>query len=278
MDAARQRWIEAHPYLAPVARLDEAVAAALDAAGPAPAVAEPDLAAYVADYHEGVPLLHSEAAALDLAPAVSGLLGELVARLAADERLPEKLREGCRAEAAAWAADPARRLATARWALSTGEEGAPPAQPGLVLFLAWRAAARALAPVVATFAGQRDEARWGHGYCPTCGAVPMNAWLVPGEGVREKQLACGCCGTRWAFQRIGCPHCGEGESNKLSILEVEGEGGLRLDVCDACKGYVKTWAGEGDPSLLLADWTTLHLDVLAKERGYERKGVSLYEL
>ncbi len=145
-------------------------------------------------------------------------------------------------------------------------------------YLAWSAAARLLAPVAATFAEWRDEARWGHSQCPSCGALPVMGRLVPGDGVRERQLACGCCGTRWSFQRIGCPYCGNADSGRLSILEAEGEGGLRLDLCEECKGYSKTLAGEGDPALLLADWTSLHLDVLARERGYQRKGTSLYEL
>jgi FdhE protein len=62
------------------------------------------------------------------------------------------------------------------------------------------------------------------------------------------------------------------------VLEVQDEPGLRLDVCEACKGYVKTYDGEGREALLLADWPTLHLDVIARERGYVRHGASLYEL
>ncbi len=276
MDDTWQRWLEAHPYLEPVARVEERVEAALAAAGPAPAPAEPDWEAYLPELEAGVPLLHSAAAALDAAPAVAAILEGLVPRLA-DAALPDKLRRDCHELAAEWRAAPGARLAAVRWALSGGE-GAAPGRAGLVRYLAWRAAAWALAPVVARFAGQRDESRWGHAHCPTCGALPVMAWLAPGDGARERKLACGRCRTRWAFERVGCPYCGGLDPSKRSILAPEGEGGLRLDVCEECRGYLKTFAGEGDPSFLLSDWTSLHLDVLARDRGFQRKGESLYEL
>jgi FdhE protein len=53
---------------------------------------------------------------------------------------------------------------------------------------------------------------------------------------------------------------------------------LRLDVCHACRGYVKTYVGDGGERVLLADWSSLHLDVLARDRGLERRGESLYDL
>ena len=41
---------------------------------------------------------------------------------------------------------------------------------------------------------------------------------------------------------------------------------------------LKTYLGQGEEELYLADWTTLHLDVLAGERGLVRRGATLYEL
>jgi FdhE protein len=61
-------------------------------------------------------------------------------------------------------------------------------------------------------------------------------------------------------------------------LDVEGEGGLRLDYCEACRGYLKAYNGTGSESVLLADWTSLHLDVLARDRGLERRAASLYDV
>jgi FdhE protein len=105
----------------------------------------------------------------------------------------------------------------------------------------------------------------------------MGTLVSIAEG-RGRQLACGCCRTRWAFKRVACPFCGNEDANRLGVLELDQEPELRLDVCEECKGYVKTYTGTRDLELVLSDWPTLHLDVLARDRGYERRGASLYEL
>ena len=51
-----------------------------------------------------------------------------------------------------------------------------------------------------------------------------------------------------------------------------------IDYCEACGGYLKTYDGEGNESVLLADWTSLHLDILARDRGLKRRAASLYDL
>jgi len=64
----------------------------------------------------------------------------------------------------------------------------------------------------------------------------------------------------------------------LTSVGVDGEGGLRIDYCEACRGYVKTYNGQGNEEVLLADWTSLHLDLIARERGLTRAATSLYDL
>ena len=54
--------------------------------------------------------------------------------------------------------------------------------------------------------------------------------------------------------------------------------GLRIDHCESCSAYLKTYAGQGDEAILLADWTSLHLDIAARERGWHRMAASLYDL
>ena len=54
--------------------------------------------------------------------------------------------------------------------------------------------------------------------------------------------------------------------------------GLRIDYCEACRAYLKTYNGHGDESVLLADWTSVHLDLAAQQRGWRRAGTSLYEV
>ena len=56
-----------------------------------------------------------------------------------------------------------------------------------------------------------------------------------------------------------------------------GERGLRIDHCESCGGYLKTYDGQGNESLLLSDWSSLHLDLIAHDRGLKRLAASLYE-
>ena len=59
---------------------------------------------------------------------------------------------------------------------------------------------------------------------------------------------------------------------------MESEECLRIDYCECCGGYIKTYNGSGSESMLLADWTSLHLDIIARDRGMKRLAASLYEL
>ena len=53
---------------------------------------------------------------------------------------------------------------------------------------------------------------------------------------------------------------------------------LSIDYCESCRGYLKTYDGEGSENVLLADWTSIHLDIIAQDRGLKRLAASLYEL
>ena len=136
--------------------------------------------------------------------------------------------------------------------------------------------ARYLRPVVNAFDGWRDEDRWLRRYCPTCGSLPAMAQLVGADPGRKRLLSCGCCGTRWQFKRTGCPFC-ETDAQRLASVTIEGEGGLRIDHCESCGGYLKTYDGQGNEALLLSDWSSLHLDLIAHDRGLKRLAASLYE-
>ena len=46
----------------------------------------------------------------------------------------------------------------------------------------------------------------------------------------------------------------------------------------SCRGYLKTYNGEGSEAVLLADWSSLHLDIVAQDRGLKRLAASLYEI
>ena len=242
----RDTWLAAHPYLRPVAEVDTLVLAAV-AAIDLPVAAVPDWDAYEEDYRAGVPLLESSRAALDLEPpeqAVLVLIDTLVA-----SPLPAALTEQF-----------------------------SPTHPGLFRYLAWSVMVRYLAPVMTAFDAWRDEEHWLRNYCPTCGERPAMAQLLGKEPGRLRKLSCGRCKTRWRYRRTGCPFCDGQHEHRLAVVAVEGEAGLRIDYCETCSGYLKTYDGEGMESVLLADWTSLHLDLIARDRGLKRLAASLYEL
>ena len=263
-------WLEAHAYLRPLADLSAEVdraAAGIDVLD----VRIPDWDDYRADFLAGVPLLPSAAAAVDLEPG--GRMASALLERLASEATPGRFAEETRALAAELGHGPlvARRIAD----FLLGDETSAPPFPGLLRYLAWTAMARFLRPVVSAFDGWRDEERWGRRYCPTCGSLPAMAQLVGSDPGRRRLLSCGCCGTRWQFKRTGCPFC-EADSQRLASVTIEGERGLRIDHCESCGGYLKTYDGQGQEALLLSDWSSLHLDLIAHDRGLKRLAASLY--
>ena len=262
-------WLEAHSYLRPVADLSAQVDRALSGIDVLD-TRIPDWEDYRADFLAGVPLLES-AAAVDLEPG-GRMAGALVGRLASESS--GKLAAETRALDTALRSElqASRRIAD----FLLGDETLTPPFPGLLRYLAWTAMAQFLRPVVKAFDGWRDDERWLRRYCPTCGSLPAMAQLVGVESGRRRLLACGCCGTRWQFKRTGCPFC-ETDSQRLSSVTIEGEPGLRIDHCESCGGYLKTYDGQGNETFLLADWSSLHLDLIAHDRGLKRLAASLYE-
>jgi FdhE protein len=128
-----------------------------------------------------------------------------------------------------------------------------------------RSAAAAIRPVLA-------RASWPRGRCPACGAPPALS-VVSGKE-RERTLHCARCATAWGYPRVRCPACGEQNHEQLGYLHAAGEGEYRrVEVCDRCRGYVKSVASLDLPQpdrLLQLDLDTVALDFLALERGYVR--------
>jgi FdhE protein len=234
----------------------------------------PDWEEYARDYHAGVPLLQSSSVAIDLSSpqeAVHSLIKEL-----ASSELPGALAQQCRVLNT--------ELDRLRDSPGPEEVGAltwdsfSPSHPGLFHYLAWAVLVQYLSPVVSAFDAWRNEEHWLRNYCPTCGERPAMAQLVGRDPGRLRKLSCGRCRTRWRYRRTGCPFCDGQDEHRLAVVAVEGEAGLRIDYCNVCGGYLKTYDGEGSESILLADWTSLHLDVIARDRGLKRLAASLYDL
>jgi FdhE protein len=266
-------WLDRHPYLQPVADFHAQVSAAV--AGISIVCAHiPNFENYIGDYKAGTPLLRSAQAAIDFEPA-EAILVSLIESMST-KPLPEKLVLECRVSGAQLRGElnaPRRAVA---WLL--GDEAFSPAYPGLLRYLGWTTLAGFLYQLRDAFGTWREEERWLRSYCPTCGTLPAMAQLVGSDPGRLRLLSCGCCGTCWRFPRMGCPFCESAGDHRLYALAIEGETSLRIDYCESCRAYLKTYLGGGSEPFFLADWTSLHLDIIARDRGLKRLANSLYEL
>jgi FdhE protein len=268
----KEDWITRHPYLRPIAEFEAQVEAA--ALGlPLAFAPVPDWQKHLNDFRAGVPLLYSSRPLIDLRPVAT--IMESVTRKLAASPLPAKLAQEIRdleARLHDRPLDPERAVA---WLVDDDAPG--PRQSGMLRYIGWMVMARYLSRVVRQFDAWREEEDWLRSYCPTCGSLPAMAQLAGIES-RVRHLSCGCCGTRWRFERTRCPFCENRDDHRLAVVTIEGEEGLRIDYCESCSGYLKTYAGTGSECLLLADWSSLHLDIIAGDRGLKRVAASLYAL
>jgi FdhE protein len=111
---------------------------------------------------------------------------------------------------------------------------------------------------------------WLKGYCPICGSLPSLSLLK--EEVGKRYLLCSYCGYQWRTDRISCPFCNNKEQGSLQYFYGEGEETYRIDLCDKCHQYIKLidLRNMGESDLILEDLATLHLDILASQKGYKR--------
>jgi FdhE protein len=112
--------------------------------------------------------------------------------------------------------------------------------------------------------------RWAWGYCPFCGEAPLLG-LLEAE-TRAKQLVCGACATRWPFSRHRCWDCGT--TGNVAYFTVQGDRRFRVETCEACKSYLKVMDqgyGALDKPATQVHLTTLHLDMLARKKGFARR-------
>jgi len=263
-------WLSRHSYLRPLAELHALVN---DTLADSPTAVGVDLNwdSYLDDFHRGVPLLRSPSGEETLVLA-EGMIEMPLEKLISSLR--GKLAEEGNASLTEIYDGAHSSERVVDWLLGGGEF----ARPRLLRFLGWTILSRQMRPLVRAFAGWRKDERWLRPYCPTCGSPPAMAQLVGTDPGRQRFLTCGCCQTRWQFRRTRCPFCEDPDDHRLSVLAVEGEGGLRIDYCESCRGYLKTYDGEGSESVLLADWTSIHLDVVATDRGLKRLAGSVYEI
>jgi len=151
--------------------------------------------------------------------------------------------------------------------------------PEIFTFLA----CQALTPFIEAHAerlrGETDDSAWSRGHCPICGGEPLMGRLNKDTG--KRYLQCHLCRTEWAFKRLECPFCGNDDQDKLRFFCDEDDRAHRVDVCDACKAYLKTVDAretEREPSLFVENLLTTHLDLVAMREGFHRETNKLFGL
>jgi FdhE protein len=127
--------------------------------------------------------------------------------------------------------------------------------------------------------GTTEAAVWRRGYCPICGAWPLLGEL---RGVElALWLRCSACGSGWRGERLACAFCRNTDFHTLGTLVIEDESRFRISVCERCKGYLKIGNAFDPPPpefLAIDDVASMHLDLAALERGYQRPSGSGYRI
>lgn len=274
------KWIEERPFLNEIGSFNLKVQQELNKFPKLNIEATPDWDMAKADLKAGIPILKGSAIKLPIFEYAGKLFCELT-NIAKVETLPTKFQDQCQTLHEACEQD--KQLGEQIVSAIINEEHQQISQiieekhlnNGLVWFFGWTAISHALQPYLPSLLKWLEDAPWGRGYCPTCGSLPTMAQLRRGKGGRRRLLSCSCCQTEWLYKRIGCPYCDNTDQHSLAIFETEDEPDFRLDVCNSCNSYLKTYLDRGNEEITLADWSTLHLDFLCKEKGYTKMGTPL---
>ena len=126
----------------------------------------------------------------------------------------------------------------------------------------------------------RDD--WTGSACPACGG-PAQLSVIAEEsgefmGGSPRSLVCGRCAGGWTFPRAVCAWCGEADPNRLPSFVPDARRAVRIDGCETCGHYVKTFdlrePGAGELVPLVDDVATVSLDLWARDQGLGRPLVS----
>lgn len=196
--------------------------------------------------------------------AVAEWQGSVAGRAAAFEDLPEfipSLLDLVRGSAAGGLARAGEDLERPRWAALLArywDEGS--AESPFAEFFC-----RALLQVYAAGMAPAEP-------CPRCEGPPQAGALRPlGEGL-ALDLLCPLCLRLRSFPRGRCPGCGESADALLPLYSTPEFPHLRLQACEACRGYYCLVDLSSDPQALpeVDEISALPLDLWAKEKGYRK--------
>lgn len=88
---------------------------------------------------------------------------------------------------------------------------------------------------------------WGRRVCPVCASEPeFSLILLTGD----RQLVCGRCHVRWAFDPIACPYCGNDDRTRIKSMATP-DGMYRVMICSPCGRYIKALDARKAPRPLL---------------------------
>jgi FdhE protein len=204
----------------------------------------------------------------------------VVAGLLAEHQSGDAAAQAAAVKGAIQKAGPSERAALVQGLLDgTGvEEWA--AQRGVLAGMLDALAGLAIQPFMArhaaALAGVAPLGLWRQNACPICGSAPDVCRIDPDN---MRHLHCPTCDTQWEHHRLSCPTCSTDDVKKVSLLTLEELKPWRVEICDACGGYMKTLdqrhgglLARPKVDLFLEDARTLQLDLLAEEQGYRRGG------
>ncbi len=121
---------------------------------------------------------------------------------------------------------------------------------------------------------------WLKGQCPVCGSAPSMSLLQQGpqeptEYLKnvsaQRWLCCSHCAHTWRIGRTVCPACAHDEKEDRRYFYVEGNNLERVELCNKCKHYLLTMDARDritPPDHRLAPLGLIHLDILARQKGY----------
>lgn len=270
-------YLENHPFLQEISQLHTATEAIL-AEVEVEDFSLPSLSAYAEDFKQGIPLLQHADFQVALGIPVESVMRKLIEGLLKED-IPEALKGFCQSLDKYLAGNAATEMIG--YVLCQEEDSIrtfcekQKLNVNALRYIVWLAVSHVLAPLEKERQEWQKDLSWERNYCPVCGSLPVLAQLRKMNQGRERHLVCGNCHATWHYKRIGCVCCGNEDLNKLRLLESEIEPEMRIDVCDECHSYIKTYLNEGKEAVYLADWTTLHLDMVAEEEGLKRKGNTL---
>lgn len=135
--------------------------------------------------------------------------------------------------------------------------------------------------------------------CPCCASLPAaSVARVDGSGGHYRYLHCSLCSAQWHMVRIKCSHCESTKGIHYQSLQArdadpsenaandatndtagkpENQAAIEAETCDECHHYLKIMRMERDILVepVADDLTSLTLDLLVSDAGFQRHGVNL---